>query len=173
MLLAIHRVAVCRRPGAHHQPGEAQLRRGARRTTVIPQATDEKPDPAWPPPWIRRAPTVDPAWMGSAQLAHEPRSPPRHCQADQLVVPMETDVQPVVTATAAPMLLGCAEHDGTGRPINYAGLEPFVTMDQALSDGRVRVYCLGLTLDALTPQVTASTGVGRGFCVVPMRFEDA
>jgi transcriptional regulator with XRE-family HTH domain len=47
-------------------------------------------------------------------------------------------------------LLGCAEHDGSGRPIDYARLEPFVTMDQALADGRVRVYCLGLTLDALT-----------------------
>jgi transcriptional regulator with XRE-family HTH domain len=47
-------------------------------------------------------------------------------------------------------LLGCAEHDGTGQPIDYAELEPFATMDHALSDGRVRVYCLGLTLDALT-----------------------
>jgi transcriptional regulator with XRE-family HTH domain len=47
-------------------------------------------------------------------------------------------------------LLGTAEHDGTGQPIDYAGLEPFVTMDQALSDGRARVYCLGITLDALT-----------------------
>jgi hypothetical protein len=43
-------------------------------------------------------------------------------------------------------LLGSAEHDGTGQPIDYVGLEPFVTMDQALSDGRVRVYCLGFTL---------------------------
>jgi hypothetical protein len=47
-------------------------------------------------------------------------------------------------------LLGRAEHDGSGRPIDYVGLEPFVTMDQALSDGRVSVYCLGLTLDSLT-----------------------
>ncbi|MDQ4094006.1 MAG: XRE family transcriptional regulator [Actinomycetota bacterium] len=47
-------------------------------------------------------------------------------------------------------LLGSVEHDGTGQPIDYAGLKPFVTMDQALSDGRVRVYCLGFTLDALT-----------------------
>jgi hypothetical protein len=47
-------------------------------------------------------------------------------------------------------LLGSAEHDGTGKPIDYAGLEPFVAMDQALSDGRVHVYCLGFTLDALT-----------------------
>jgi hypothetical protein len=29
--------------------------------------------------------------------------------------------------------------------------EPFVTMNQALSDGRVCVYCLGFTLDAFTP----------------------
>jgi transcriptional regulator with XRE-family HTH domain len=47
-------------------------------------------------------------------------------------------------------LLGSAEHDGSGRPIDYASLEPFVTMDQALSDGRLRIYCLGFTLDALT-----------------------
>jgi hypothetical protein len=47
-------------------------------------------------------------------------------------------------------LLGSAEHDGTGRPIDYSELEPFATMDQGLSDGRVRVYCLGFTLDALT-----------------------
>lgn len=38
-------------------------------------------------------------------------------------------------------LLGSAEHDGSGRPIDYAGLEPFVTMGRALSDGRIRVYC--------------------------------
>jgi transcriptional regulator with XRE-family HTH domain len=47
-------------------------------------------------------------------------------------------------------LLGSAEHDGSGQPINYSGLEPFVTMDQGLSDGQVRVYYLGFTLDALT-----------------------
>ena len=47
-------------------------------------------------------------------------------------------------------LLGNSEYDGSGRPIDYANLEPFVAMDQALSDGRVRVYCLGLTLDVLT-----------------------
>jgi hypothetical protein len=47
-------------------------------------------------------------------------------------------------------LLGSVEHDGSGRPIDYAGLEPFAKMDQALSDGQVRVYCLGFTLDALT-----------------------
>ena len=47
-------------------------------------------------------------------------------------------------------LLGSAEHDGSGQPIDYSALEPFVTMDQGLSDGRIHVYCLGLTLDALT-----------------------
>jgi hypothetical protein len=47
-------------------------------------------------------------------------------------------------------LLGGTEHDGSGRPIDYAGSEPFVTMDQALSDGRIRIYCLGFMLDALT-----------------------
>jgi hypothetical protein len=47
-------------------------------------------------------------------------------------------------------LLGQAECDGSGRPLDYANVEPFATMDQGLADGRIRVYCLGLTLDALT-----------------------
>jgi transcriptional regulator with XRE-family HTH domain len=47
-------------------------------------------------------------------------------------------------------LLGNEECDGSGRPIDYAQVELFETMDNALSDGRIRVYCLGLTLDALT-----------------------
>jgi len=47
-------------------------------------------------------------------------------------------------------LLGHEECDGSGRPIDYAQVELFETMDNALSDGRIRMYCLGLTLDALT-----------------------
>jgi hypothetical protein len=47
-------------------------------------------------------------------------------------------------------LLGQAECDGSGRPLDYANLEPFATMDRALAEGRIRVHCLGLTLDALT-----------------------
>ncbi|WP_051114842.1 helix-turn-helix transcriptional regulator [Actinokineospora enzanensis] len=47
-------------------------------------------------------------------------------------------------------LLGHDEYDGSGKPIRYGQLEPFATMDQALADGRIRVWCLGLTLDALT-----------------------
>ncbi|MBV8349759.1 MAG: hypothetical protein JOZ49_20205 [Mycolicibacterium sp.] len=47
-------------------------------------------------------------------------------------------------------LLGRVEHDGTGRPIAYAELEPFVTMDEALLEGRIRIACLGFTIDALT-----------------------
>jgi hypothetical protein len=47
-------------------------------------------------------------------------------------------------------LLGQAERDGSGRPLDYSNVEPFATMDQGLADGRIRVYCLGLTLDALT-----------------------
>jgi transcriptional regulator with XRE-family HTH domain len=47
-------------------------------------------------------------------------------------------------------LLGHVEYDGSGRPIDYEGTEPFATMDRALADGRIRVHCLGLTLDALT-----------------------
>ncbi len=47
-------------------------------------------------------------------------------------------------------LLGHDEYDGSGRPIRYDKLEPFTTMDQALRDGHIRVFCLGVTLDALT-----------------------
>jgi hypothetical protein len=47
-------------------------------------------------------------------------------------------------------LLGQAEWDGSGRPLDYANVEPFATMDHGLADGQIRVYCLGLTLDALT-----------------------
>jgi hypothetical protein len=47
-------------------------------------------------------------------------------------------------------LLGHDEYDGSGRPIAYAELEPFATLDHALADGRIKVWCLGITLDALT-----------------------
>lgn len=47
-------------------------------------------------------------------------------------------------------LLGHEEYDGSGKPIQYNELEPFTTMDEALRDGRIRVFCLGVTLDALT-----------------------
>jgi transcriptional regulator with XRE-family HTH domain len=47
-------------------------------------------------------------------------------------------------------LLGHDEYDGSGRPIEYEAAEPFAKMDAALSAGRIRVYYLGLTLDALT-----------------------
>ncbi|WP_054055729.1 helix-turn-helix transcriptional regulator [Alloactinosynnema sp. L-07] len=47
-------------------------------------------------------------------------------------------------------LLGHDEYDGSGRPIHYDQLEPFITMDTALADGHIRVWCLGVTLDALT-----------------------
>lgn len=47
-------------------------------------------------------------------------------------------------------LLGHDEYDGTGCPIDYEGGEPFITMDAALASGRLRAYCLGITLDALT-----------------------
>jgi transcriptional regulator with XRE-family HTH domain len=47
-------------------------------------------------------------------------------------------------------LLGHDEYDGSGQPIRYDQLEPFATMDQALADGRIRIWCLGFTLDALT-----------------------
>lgn len=47
-------------------------------------------------------------------------------------------------------LLGHDEYDGSGRPIRYDELEPFTTMHDALRDGHIRVFCLGVTLDALT-----------------------
>ncbi len=47
-------------------------------------------------------------------------------------------------------LLGQDEYDGTGCPIDYEGGEPFTTMDTALASGRLRAYCLGIILDALT-----------------------
>lgn len=47
-------------------------------------------------------------------------------------------------------LLGHDEYDGSGKPIRYDELEPFTSMDQALRDGRIQVFCLGVTVDALT-----------------------
>ena len=47
-------------------------------------------------------------------------------------------------------LLGHDEYDGSGKPIRYDELEPFTTMDETLRDGHIRVFCLGVTLDALT-----------------------
>ncbi|MFD7653976.1 helix-turn-helix transcriptional regulator [Actinosynnema sp. NPDC059797] len=47
-------------------------------------------------------------------------------------------------------LLGHAEYDGSGQPIDYERVEPFASLDRALGDGCIRVYCLGMTLDALT-----------------------
>jgi transcriptional regulator with XRE-family HTH domain len=45
--------------------------------------------------------------------------------------------------------LGNPEHDGSGQPIDY-GTAPFGQMQQAVNDGRLRVYYLGFGLDALT-----------------------
>lgn len=46
--------------------------------------------------------------------------------------------------------MGHDEYDGSGRPIKYSELEPFITMDQALAQGCIRVFYLGVILDALT-----------------------
>jgi hypothetical protein len=46
-------------------------------------------------------------------------------------------------------LLGMDECDGDGRPVDYAD-EPFATLDRARAGGSVRVYALGVALDALT-----------------------
>ena len=45
--------------------------------------------------------------------------------------------------------LGNPEHDGDGPPVDYANSEPFRTMDQARQTGKIRVYCLGIGIDAL------------------------
>lgn len=46
-------------------------------------------------------------------------------------------------------LLGMPEADGHGRPVDYAS-GPFGVLDEARDAGRVRVWCLGVALDALT-----------------------
>ncbi|WP_433369034.1 helix-turn-helix domain-containing protein [Actinoplanes sp. CA-142083] len=45
--------------------------------------------------------------------------------------------------------LGNPEHDGDGPPIDYANTEPFRSLDAARAAGRIRVYCLGVGVDAL------------------------
>jgi transcriptional regulator with XRE-family HTH domain len=46
-------------------------------------------------------------------------------------------------------LLGLEECNGDAAPVNY-GDEPFATLDAARAAGNLRVYCLGVGLDALT-----------------------
>ncbi|MBN9735401.1 transcriptional regulator [Pseudonocardia sp. P1] len=46
-------------------------------------------------------------------------------------------------------VLGHDEYDGTGAPVDY-DRSPFADLDAAVTDGRLRAYCLGVTLDALT-----------------------
>ncbi|WP_433051709.1 XRE family transcriptional regulator [Dactylosporangium sp. CS-033363] len=45
--------------------------------------------------------------------------------------------------------LGNAEHGGDGNPADY-GTEPLASFEAARAAGRIRVYCLGVALDALT-----------------------
>lgn len=45
--------------------------------------------------------------------------------------------------------LGNSEHDGGGPPIDYSREEPFRSMEAARQGGRVRIYCLGVGVDAL------------------------
>ncbi|MBX6388389.1 MAG: helix-turn-helix transcriptional regulator [Frankia sp.] len=48
-------------------------------------------------------------------------------------------------------LLGNPDHDGSGSsPIDYDNDEPFRTFEEARRDGRIRVSCFGVGLDALT-----------------------
>jgi hypothetical protein len=47
--------------------------------------------------------------------------------------------------------LGNLEHDGNAStPIDYAGVEPFRSLNQAARDGRLRTFCFGIGLDPLT-----------------------
>lgn len=46
--------------------------------------------------------------------------------------------------------LGDPEHDGGGGAIDYETVEPFRSLELARRDGRLRTYCLGVALDALT-----------------------
>jgi hypothetical protein len=45
--------------------------------------------------------------------------------------------------------LGNPEHDGSGPPVDYDAT-PFGQMQRAITEGRLRTYCLGVGLDALT-----------------------
>jgi len=45
--------------------------------------------------------------------------------------------------------LGNPEHDGTGQPVDYDSA-PFSDMQAAVDAGRLRTYCLGVGMDALT-----------------------
>jgi len=45
--------------------------------------------------------------------------------------------------------LGNPEHDGSGDPIDYAGEEPFRTLDAARKAAKIRIFCLGAGIDAL------------------------
>lgn len=45
--------------------------------------------------------------------------------------------------------LGSAEHGGDGEPADYSA-EPLAAFDRAYTSGGVRVFCLGVALDALT-----------------------
>src|SRR5215470_13862909 len=45
--------------------------------------------------------------------------------------------------------LGNPEHDGDGPPIDYENEEPFRSLDAARRAGKIRVFCLGVGIDAL------------------------
>jgi transcriptional regulator with XRE-family HTH domain len=45
--------------------------------------------------------------------------------------------------------VGNPEHTGDGPPVDYENEEPFRTLDAARGAGAVRVYCLGMGIDAL------------------------
>jgi phosphatidylserine/phosphatidylglycerophosphate/cardiolipin synthase-like enzyme len=45
--------------------------------------------------------------------------------------------------------LGNPEHDGDGPPIDHDNEEPFRSLDRARRNGKLRVYCLGTSIDAL------------------------
>lgn len=57
-------------------------------------------------------------------------------------------------------LLGAQEHDGNStEPIDYSATEPFCSLNQARSEGRIRPYCLGIVVEPLTLWVEVQTAV--------------
>lgn len=54
-----------------------------------------------------------------------------------------------ITREISEELFGNAEHGGDGQPVDYDA-EPFAGLEAARSDGRMRVTCVGVGLDALT-----------------------
>jgi hypothetical protein len=53
--------------------------------------------------------------------------------------------------------LGHEEHGGDGAPIDYDAVDTFRDMNNARRDGQIKIYCLGIAVDALTLAVEILT----------------